>query len=148
MNAHLIFRSASAADWPAIEALLLEARLPLDGARDHLDNFVVGQAGDRLACVAGLERYGRVALLRSVAVAGQLRGQGVGDQLLDAVKARARQLEVGSLYLLTTTAAPFFSQRGFVMSARAAMPAALQASREFQGVCPASATAMAAQLDA
>lgn len=148
MNTKLIFRAATATDWPAIEALLLDAGLPLDGARDHLDNFLVGVADDKVACVAGLEQYGRVALLRSVAVAVLLRGQGVGERLLDAIKVRARQLEIGSLYLLTTTAAPFFSQRGFSQTERSAMPAALQASREFQGICPASAIAMTAHLDA
>eukprot|EP01036_Dinobryon_divergens_P054726 gene54726-73125_t len=80
----------------------------------------------------------RVALLRD----GPLRGRGIGERLVEAVKARARQLELGSLYLLTTTAAPFFSQQGFSLTARSAMPSALQASRELQGVCPASATAM------
>ena len=142
MNATPSFRPATEADWPGIEALMLAASLPLDGARDHLDNFLVGEAGGALGCVAGLERYGRAALLRSVAVDGKLRGQGMGERLLDAIKARALQLGIDSLYLLTTTAAAFFGQRGFRRIGRAAAPAVLQASREFQGVCPASATLM------
>jgi amino-acid N-acetyltransferase len=77
-----------------------------------------------------------------------LRGNGIGDQLLDAVKARARLQGAESLYLLTTTAAAFFSQRGFVQLDRNDAPAALQASREFQGACPASATMMVAVLAA
>jgi amino-acid N-acetyltransferase len=148
MTADLTFRPATVADWPAVEALLLAAGLPLDGAREHIDNYLVGYAGGQLAAVAGLELYGRVALLRSVAVAGPLRGRGIGERLVEAVKARARQLELGSLYLLTTTAAPFFSQQGFSLTARSAMPSALQASRELQGVCPASATAMGVHLGA
>lgn len=140
------FRTAGAADWPAIQALLLAARLPLDGAQEHLPNFIVGEADGTACCVGGYERYEQTALLRSVAVADQLRGQGIGEQLLAVVKAQARAEGVDTLYLLTTTAAAFFGQRGFVQVERSTAPAALQASREFQGVCPASATMMVAAL--
>lgn len=144
----LNYRAAESADWPAIEALLVAAQLPLDGARDHLDNFIVGEADGQVQCVGGFEAYEQTALLRSMAVATALRGQGVGDQLLGTVKARARTRGVVSLYLLTTTAAAFFSQRGFVTMTRKDAPAALRASLEFQGVCPASATMMVANLAA
>ncbi|WP_395400839.1 arsenic resistance N-acetyltransferase ArsN2 [Pseudoduganella sp. UC29_106] len=146
MNSTTTLRDATAADWPAIEALLVAANLPLDGARDHLGSFMIGEGDGQVRCVAGFEQYEGAALLRSVAVAGALRGQGLGDQLLGAIKAKARARGVDTLYLLTTTAAPFFAQRGFVPIERNATPAALQASREFQGVCPASASAMAASL--
>jgi amino-acid N-acetyltransferase len=144
----LNYRAARPSDWPAIEALLVAAQLPLDGARDHLDNFIVGEAEGEVLCVGGYEAYERTGLLRSMAVAAALRGNGIGDQLLDAVKARARLQGAESLYLLTTTAAAFFSQRGFVQLDRNDAPAALQASREFQGACPASATMMVAVLAA
>ncbi|MBB3219808.1 arsenic resistance N-acetyltransferase ArsN2 [Pseudoduganella umbonata] len=143
----LTYRSATAADWPAIEALLLAARLPLDGARDHLEQFLVGEDGGEICCAAGYERYGELALLRSVAVAQRWRGQGMGKQMLESIKARARIHGIRRLYLLTTTAPEFFAGHGFVRAARNTAPAALQASREFQGVCPASATFMVASLD-
>lgn len=142
----LTYRSATATDWPAIEALLVAARLPLDGARDHLDEFLVGESDSATCCVGGYERYGDLALLRSVAVNERWRGQGIGVQLLEAIKARARMHGVHHLYLLTTTAADFFAQHGFIVRERSTAPAALQASREFQGVCPTSATFMVAPL--
>ena len=37
----LTFRPAAESDWPAIEALLLQSALPLDGARGPLDAFVL-----------------------------------------------------------------------------------------------------------
>jgi N-acetylglutamate synthase-like GNAT family acetyltransferase len=147
MNTALEFRRAGQDDWHGIEALLRAAGLPLDGAREHLDQFIVGVDGGEIRCVGGFERYESIALLRSVAVADVLRGGGVGEQLLARLMAEARGAGVGAVYLLTTTAASFFAKRGFRQVARAQAPAALQLSREFQGVCPASATLMVASLN-
>lgn len=146
MEREWTFRAATSADWQAIETLLTAAWLPLEGAREHLGNFVVAERGSEVVCVGGFEQYGSVALLRSMAVDDSLRGRGVGEQLLDAVRANARARGVSDLYLLTTTAARFFGKRGFSVIARGDAPVALQASREFQGACPASATAMFASL--
>lgn len=146
MKKEMNFRPAAAADWPAIEALLLAAELPLDGADGHLANFLVGEADGRLQCTGGFEQYGATALLRSIAVDAGLRGTGVGEQLLDKLRGLAKERGVSELFLLTTTAAGFFGKRGFRVIGRADTPSGLQASREFQGVCPASATAMVAKL--
>lgn len=146
MKREMTFRPAVSDDWPVIEALLGAAQLPLEGAKDHLGNFVLGMADGRLLCMGGFEQYGPTALLRSVAVDASLRGTGVGQTLLETLRLQARQQGVQELYLLTTTAADFFAKRGFSVISRADTPAELQASREFQGVCPASATAMVAKL--
>lgn len=141
------FRRATAADWPAIETLLVEARLPLDGARDHLDTFLVGVTACAIVCCGGLEIHEDAALLRSVVVAPHLRGTGAGDRLAAALAELARSQNAAALYLLTTTAAPFFAKRGFTQVERASVPPALHRSREFQGACPASATLMALSLN-
>lgn len=146
MTEVLTYRATAPADWPAIEELLLAARLPLDGAREHLAHFLVGEAGGTVLAAGGFEHYGRAALLRSFVVADRLRGQGVGAQLLDALRGRALAEGVQAMYLLTTTAAGFFGKHGFQRIERAMAPAALQASRELQGVCPASATLMKAEV--
>ena len=146
MKKEITFRQAAAADWPAIASLLQAANLPLEGAADHLENFLLGMDAGRLLCIAGFEQYGAMALLRSVAVDASLRGTGIGELLLDRLRHQAKGQGVQELYLLTTTAAPFFGKRGFSVISRGDTPAALQASREFQGVCPASATAMVAKL--
>ncbi|WP_426342357.1 arsenic resistance N-acetyltransferase ArsN2 [Pseudoduganella sp. S-14] len=146
MSLDLEFRNATAADWPAIETLLTTGGLPLDGAREHLDFFIVGVRGNAIRCVAGFELYGGVALLRSVAVSDALRGKGAGALLLDAIRAKAQAEGVEVLYLLTTTAAAFFGKRGFQQIERSSAPDVIKASREFQGVCPASATMMVASI--
>lgn len=146
MEKGLNFRPAATADWPSIGTLLHAASLPLEGAQDHLVNFVVGEADGRILCVGGYEQYGAIALLRSVAVSEDLRGAGVGDVLLRTLRGAAQSRGVTEFFLLTTTAADFFAKRGFKVISRGETPAVLQASREFQGVCPASATAMVAKL--
>jgi amino-acid N-acetyltransferase len=138
-------RPATATDWPQIAGLLTTADLPLDGADQHLDDFyVVVRADSAPAGVAGLEVYGTVALLRSVVVAE--RGQGLGQALVQHVLDAARARGIRQIVLLTTTAADFFPRFGFHRIERAAAPAAVQASREFQVACPASAVVMIADL--
>ena len=147
MSEHCELRDAQCADWPGIEALLQAGALPLEGVRAHLENFIVGESSGTLYCVAGFEFYGQSALLRSVAVSASMRGAGVGARLLEAIKSRARQRGIVTLYLLTTSATRFFAQRGFTCIERSDKPVALQASSQFQGICPASATVMVAHLD-
>ena len=142
----LLIRQAQPGDWVAVEALLRASGLPLDGARDHLAHFLVGERGGTTVCAAGMERYGDVALLRSVVVAADARGLGYGERIARAVLQAAKRAGVRQAVLLTTTAGPYFARRGFSEIPRGAAPAAVQASREFQGACPASATVMAIHL--
>lgn len=138
---------AGAGDLPAIRALLAAENLPqADLTTAHLHDFLVLRAGGGLAGVAGLEVHGTDALLRSVVVPRALRAQGLGAALVAAAEAQARARGVTRLYLLTTTAAPFFAHRGYRVVDRREAPPALQASPEFSALCPASATCMARDL--
>ena len=68
-------RAATAGDWAAIERLLTDSGLPLDGARDHIERFIIAEENGSVAGCAALERYGKIALLRSVAVHSASRGR-------------------------------------------------------------------------
>ncbi len=142
MNQTLRLRQAAPADWPAIEVLLRANGLPLAGAREHLSTFVLAEAGAEVIGCAGVEAYGSIALLRSVAVAPGLQRQGVGRQLLALLISEARRRSFKALYLLTATAAGYFARLGFQPADRATAPQALLQSAEFQGACPASADFM------
>lgn len=48
-----------------------------------------------------------------------------------------------AVFLLTTTAAPFFPRFGFERIGRESVPPALHAPGDFRGACPASADVMA-----
>ncbi|MBL0727304.1 arsenic resistance N-acetyltransferase ArsN2 [Piscinibacter sp. HJYY11] len=141
-------RQAGTADWPAISALLRANKLPLDGAEQHLQTFVVAHQGTEVIGVAGAEVYGDVALLRSVAVAPGLHRQGVGRLLVSTVLDQARRRGIRQVFLLTTSAPDYFQGFGFSRVARDRAHQALKASAEFQGACPDSAALMALTLHA
>jgi amino-acid N-acetyltransferase len=130
-------------DVDSLHALLDAAHLPTDGLGKHLRvAFVTRDAAAIIGCVA-LERYGSLALLRSLPVTSSRRGQGVGQQLALAALDLARQHRAAAVYLLTTTAADFFASRfGFRPIGRAEVPVAIQQSVEFMSACPQTAQAM------
>ena len=142
MRRAVTFRDAAAADLSVMEALLIAAELSLDGVQAHFADFVLAVQGDEVLGVAGLERYGPHALLRSVAVRADHQGRGIGQALARAMIERATVAGLETLTLLTTTAADFFPKLGFRPVTRDALPAALQASSQLRGMCSASATVM------
>lgn len=140
-------RSATPADMPAILGLLEKAGLPRDGVSEGLVHLCVAELDGELAGVAGLERYGTSALLRSVAVSPTQRGRKVAQRLVDRLLEEARREQVHDVYLRTTTAQDYFPRMGFVPTEVAAVPQAVRESVEFKGACPASAVTMVCCLD-
>lgn len=136
-------RPARADDLPGVEALLEASNLPADGlAHAWPDGYVVAEGADGICGVAGVERYGRFGLLRSVAVRPGHRGTGLGDALVRDRLGWAAAERLAAVYLLTTTAAAWFPRYGFVPAARDDVPAAVRASVEFASACPASAAVL------
>ena len=133
---------ATAGDYPEIEALLREHRLPEAGLRPHLDSTLVAREGTRVLGAAALELYDQSALLRSVAVTGTQRGTGLGRALTEAALDLARARGVDTVYLLTETAEAFFTHMGFRKTARSAVAALVRQSLEFTTACPESAVCM------
>lgn len=133
-------RQATPADWPAIAALLGANGLPLDGAQAHLDTFWLAAAEDgEVLGVSGLEVYGKVGLLRSVAIRPTHHGQGVGRLLVAHALCAAADLQLASVHLLTLNARDYFARLGFQLKQIDDAPQALKASAELQGACPSSA---------
>ena len=137
--------TGTAADLPAVEALLSQAGLPLDGLR-RSERLTVARMDGRIVGAAALEAYENGVLLRSVVVAEELRNSGLGQRLTLAALAAASRLGHRTAYLLTTTAGGFFSRFGFVAIDRAEVPADVKQSVEFTSACPASALVMRAPL--
>ncbi len=136
---------AEPADLPAILALLAESGLPEAGLKDHVGTLLLAAKGGgngRLLGCGALEIYGSDGLLRSVAVAEDARGRGLGDRITRATLALASKLELTEVYLLTETAQAFFARHGFLQTERATIPTAVCRSVEFSSACPASAVAM------
>jgi amino-acid N-acetyltransferase len=141
-------RPAHAGDQADVLALLRASNLPTEGVEAIFPGgFVVSRdAAGALAGVAGVEVYGDVGLLRSVAVRPDQRGTGLGRAIAAAAVEQARETGVVELFLLTTTAESFFPRLGFVLSERGDMPSALAASEELRGACPATAVVMRRRL--
>lgn len=134
---------AAAKDVAAVETLLAAASLPTDGLRDQFPAaYAVARVDGALVGVAGLERYGAFALLRSVTVLHNLRGQGIARALVEERMALARSIGVVRAFLLTTTAPDYFRKLGFETSRREDAPSEIAASVEFAHACPASATCL------
>lgn len=135
---------AARADLQDVLALLTAVGLPHDGVEARLDDFLVARADDHLIGCAGLERYGSLGLLRSVAVAPGAQGRGVGAQLVEELLEGAARAGIDEVVLLTTTARDFFARRfGFVEVGRAAYDRALAESIEWRLPRCASAVCMA-----
>ncbi|MCA8046484.1 arsenic resistance N-acetyltransferase ArsN2 [Burkholderia arboris] len=135
-------RTAVVSDLASIEALLHASGLPTVGVTEHLTHFIVASdAGNVVAC-GGLEYHGNFALLRSISVASNARGNGLGKTIVSQLLTECRARSVPSVVLLTTTAADYFASLGFATVARQDVPAPLLTSSQFQSVCPDSATAM------
>lgn len=134
-------------DTEAVARLLAACALPAaDLTPAHLRHFWGCRDGDALVGVVGLEVYDRAALLRSLAVVPSCRGQGLGHDLVRCIEAYAEEQGVEVVYLLTTTAAPFFGSRGYEVVPRDAAPASIRQTAEFTEMCPSEAVCMAKRL--
>jgi len=135
-------RPADGKDYPAIEKLLKTLHLPTQGVKKHLREFVVMVSDGRIIGTVGLEIHGNKALLRSLGVSENHRNQGHGRSLVQAVLARALEMGINELFLLTQTARDYFSGLGFQVVTREVVDETVKSSIEFQSACPASAVCM------
>ena len=135
-------RSAELIDLQQIVEFLKVNGLPTVGVESWCPNFVVAtDEKGTLIGVAGLEIYGRVALLRSVAVEKNSRRLGHGRALVEAVLGTAKRSGVHTIYLLTETASGYFKHLGFDLVDRKDIDGAVMASLEFTE-CRSTALAM------
>jgi amino-acid N-acetyltransferase len=136
-----VIRRAEPQDLPGVLALLGEAQLPSDGVAEHFDTFFVVDDGNRIVACAGIELHEYAALIRSLAVAADMRGMGIGAALLRRAIYEVRDCSAG-VYALSTTAEAYLARFGFERVPRGLVPQALFESRELQDACPASAAVM------
>ncbi len=138
----MIIERARTADAEAVLALLRRNGLPTTGLVEHIGMTLIARAGGRIVGSAALERYADGVLLRSVAVAPEFQGRGLGRQLTTAAIQLARDVQAPAMFLLTTTADGYFPKFGFARIDRAAVPRSVQTSVEFTSACPSSAIVM------
>jgi amino-acid N-acetyltransferase len=140
MKAKIVIDRDSLAE---VLSLLKKNNLPFEDI--DLDNsMIVSYHSDNGSLIGsgGLEFYSDVALLRSIAVEHDHRGNAIGTKIVGDLIARAKITSIKEIYLLTETARNFFLNRGFEDVARQNVPVEVQSSTEFQTVCPKTASCM------
>lgn len=136
------FRTATIDDLTAIQTLLIQHQLPVDGLTQHIQHFEVVMANNHLIGVAGVEQYFPFALIRSVAIDAQYQHQHIGKKLIENLLSKLNQAGFTTYYLLTETAPTFFSKLNFHIIQRSEVPLVIQQTQEFATICPASAIVM------
>lgn len=129
-----------------IQSLLTQCQLPADDITSHLANFVVARSEGEIIGVVGLEVCGEYALLRSLAVVPKYRNHGVARILHSHIFAQARCNNLKELYLLTITASGYANRLGFCEIDRERVPQSIQATLEFQTLCPRTSICMVLSL--
>ncbi len=135
------------ADVERLRALAAAAGLPAAGIGEPPGRYWVarGPAASGAEAIiggVGLERYRDQGLLRSLVVAAEARGRGVGTALLAAAQAAARESALREVVLLTATAAGFFRRHGFEPVPRSALAGPVATAPEVTELCPETATVL------
>ena len=139
----LTIREAAAHDLNRVHTLLAAASLPVEGVTDFFPaNYAVGEREQEIVAAIGVESYGKHGLLRSAVVADAARGTGIGSELTRERLQWSKRQGLSDVYLLTTTAAPFFEKLGFTRVERSQVPAEVAAAPEFASICPSTAVVM------
>ncbi len=129
-------------------ALLTQCHLPTDDLDSHhFEHFLGCGSHEDIKGIVGLEIFGSVALLRSLAVSEEARGLGYGKALIAGIETYAKEKGVRELYLLTTTAEHFFVQLGYTQEKRNTAPEPIKRTKEFSDLCPDSAVFMVKKLE-
>ena len=138
-----VITEAKIDDLKEVLDLLERVELPTEGVAEHFSRFLSARDGVRIVGCVGLERYGNAGLLRSLAVAPDLQGTGLGRQLTARVLNDARAMGVRDVVLLTTTAADFFARHfGFTPVGRPGFDEVFAESPEWRLPRCASAVCM------
>lgn len=132
---------------PAIVSLLQSQKLPTEDLPQVLDGFFTATADGHVVGIIGLEQYGSYGLLRSMVVDPEYRNKGIAERLVATLEHYAAANGVADIFLLTETAAGYFSKKGYANVERSSVPAEVKASSEFSHVCPASAAVMVKKMN-
>ncbi len=139
----IIINVATASQKEEIEKLLKENDLPVDDINNPAIYFFTANEDEKLLGVVGLEKYDRIALLRSLAVSEECKGKGIGMTLVRNFENWCRENSVDEIYLLTTTADQYFLKKGFLVVSRENVPEVIKGTSQFKDICPSTAVVLA-----
>lgn len=136
-------RATTERELESMKNFLRSNQLPADDLKlDSSCLLMYYNGDDKLMGTGALEFYNQHALLRSLAVSPEVRGQQLGKQMVYDLLEQAAAAGCEEVYLLTETAPIFFKKFGFVEWKRDQVPVTIQSSSEFSYACPTSAQVM------
>lgn len=136
---------ASQNSFSAAIELLKKNNLPTDDIDPGTQLFVV-EEGDKVVATVAVEYDFNNALLRSVSVSEEKRKTGIGAKLVNFIEDYVQKQGVQNIFLLTTTAADFFSKRGYKIIDRSNVPEFIRNTKEYSVICASSSTLMKKKL--
>jgi amino-acid N-acetyltransferase len=136
---------ASQNSFSAAIELLKKNNLPTQDINPGTQLFVV-EEGDNVIATVAVEYDYNDALLRSLSVSEEKRSSGIGAELVDFIEDYVRKQGVRTIYILTTTAAGFFSRRGYTLIDRSNVPPFINDTKEYSVICASSSTLMKKEL--
>jgi N-acetylglutamate synthase-like GNAT family acetyltransferase len=122
-----------------LKEALVAASLPIDDITEGGRRFFRFDRDGTVVGYGGFEPLGSYALLRSLVVLPEARGQGNGRAVTEAVAEKAREAGCSEAYLLTATATEFFEHLGFERMARVDAPQTILATRQASSICSSAA---------
>jgi amino-acid N-acetyltransferase len=125
--------------------LLKKNNLPTEDITPGTQLFVV-EDGDEVIATVAVEYDYNNALLRSLSVSEEKRKTGIGAELVSFIEDYVGKQGVQNVFLLTTTAADFFSKRGYKIVERSNVPDFIQNTTEYSVICASSSTLMKKEL--
>jgi amino-acid N-acetyltransferase len=129
-----------------IKKLLQENDLPISDISSDME-FYIEIENKQISVVGGLEIIGDFVIIRSIAVAHNYKGKGLGTKMTHHLIDTAKKKKYDIVYLLTMTAENYFPKFGFTEINRESAPEAIKNSSQFTTVCPDSAVLMGLRIN-
>jgi len=135
---------ASQNSFTAAINLLKKNNLPTEDIHPGTQLFVMEEE-NRVVGTVAVEYDYNDALLRSLSVSEEKRNSGIGAELANFIEDYVQKQGVQNIYLLTTTAADFFSKRGYTIINRDDVPDFIKNTTEYSVICSSTSTVMKKQ---
>ena len=129
-------------DLPEVLKLLRLVELPIEGVKEHFQNFFIERKDKMTIGCIGIEIYGNLGLLRSVAIHPSFQGKGLGQQMVSKIEEYSAEKGLHKIYLLTDTAEKFFLKLGYLLVSRDEVDPRIKQSIEYTTLCPSSPVMM------
>ena len=125
-----------------VQTLLKLVELPIEGVKEHFQNFFIVRNDKMTIGCIGIEIYGNVGLLLSVAIHPSFQGKGLGQQMVSKMEEYSAEKGLRNIYLLTDTVEKFFLKLGYLLISRDEADPRVKQSIEFTTLCPSSPVMM------